>query len=107
MFQWDGLDSYGRELERGKARIRTVYYYRRYYFSANDEFETSFGEPGDYSYGFGAIRSMGQYVSISRGWSKELLNDLSYSSGLGGWTISPHHNSDRIPVDAGGRWGSV
>ncbi|MEX1057562.1 MAG: putative Ig domain-containing protein, partial [Natronospirillum sp.] len=89
--EWNGQDSYGREIGYAKAEVRVTYHYKPQYYPAQDEFEASFGEFGNASPGSGWNSRSGSFITIASNYSQALVNpgfmQATMPASLGGWTL--------------------
>jgi len=110
MFEWDGLDSYGRPLNDTQARVTVAYVYKLVYYSAEADFIASFSQHPDDTFSLGERGT--ETIKIEKKWSVEMqsANLLPVAAGLGSWTLTPHQAYDiknRILYGGDGSWRST
>src|SRR6266446_398423 len=92
VFTWDGRDSYGRVAHGHQpASVRVGYVYPAVYHSPNSFF-ANFGFPGSVAIDGSKERFE---ATLWQQWQKSLEWD-SFGTGLGGWSLSAHHDYDPI-----------
>ncbi|HEY3487853.1 MAG TPA: Ig-like domain-containing protein, partial [Gammaproteobacteria bacterium] len=101
-FEWNGLDAYGRRINRPQtATVHIDYLYGAVYVGADADFDEAFarfGEAGTAGTG-SALRVLpdqnNSLITIRRSWKKTLGAFVPDS--IAGWNLSGHHQYD--PVD--------
>jgi YD repeat-containing protein len=92
VFQWDGLDAFGRALQGVQtANITVSYMYPRNYVGGTFEFEDYPGE--------GKAEPIGPArtdAAVTRTWTALIggWSEAQGSDGLGGWSLNVHHSYD-------------
>lgn len=93
LFEWDGMDVYGREVYGSAfANIKVEYMYPCRYLSAPGSTDESFGSPSDRPTGAIGTRSNCQSLLFARDWRVSVESPhIPPVSVVGGWSISEHH----------------
>ena len=95
-FQWDGLDTYGREVPGAiEVKVTIGYGYLVYYATPRVTSSGSFGMPGSTIVG-NSYRAAGVWYWARSSWHRKLGGFDARRPGLGGWTLNHHHSYDPL-----------
>lgn len=97
VFEWDGLDGYGREVYGAwEAVITITHLYPCTYYSAPEEFERSWAQVGDAGQPIGT-RDDCRSMALSRTDSVSLVSPFKRRpDSVGAWSLNAHHTFDPI-----------
>jgi RHS repeat-associated protein len=93
IFEWDGVDVYGRTPQGAvAANIRIGYVYNGYYFQPGDSTTQSFGQISSTTEVIG--NAAREEVTLWRHATRRISTLPAVAAGLGSWTLSAHHQYD-------------
>ena len=93
VFEWDGIDVYGRVVQGSQPATITVEYWYEAGYTEPADVVASFGQEGVASMEMDQSRAE---VALTKKWTEMVgLFDVR-SLGLGGWTIDVHHSYDPV-----------
>jgi RHS repeat-associated protein len=95
-FEWNGQDSYGRNINTAVATVSLGYVYNVIYYSSDADFSASFSQYGaSNDTSGGSLKIIGwresHEVTIQKTWDIDLGAYIPESTAMGGWGISVHH----------------
>lgn len=101
-YTWDGKDAYGRQLTGTHAyKVTVKYHYLPVFYSSSGSFASSFGQATGVSRGSRNVIADGRAtttISTERIWHGIVESPIDPYNvmGVAGWSLSPHHNYDRV-----------